>query len=278
LSSATASLRHLVALKVMPTGTPLPNAKQVFEEIGMVLRPLGHYLSPNDWNIKRLARMAEQLVHAAPADGYSALACIIQLTGDSKKAISHIDNAIRLAGDKMFYLSTKVGILCNLGFFSEALDVYRQSAAPERGNMTAAWHRGYLCGAFKTMSSFIPRAKKMQLDLGGLDVDTAVRAANVMEKAGIADEDVARVFDAAGHVLRAHRLFFVGDGLRVKVFDAEDHDAFIEATFDLEASLKDVHQLYQEFVDQVIETILNVPAGLTVSFRPWKQQNERNAA
>jgi hypothetical protein len=65
--------------------------------------------------------------------------------------------------------------------------------------------------------------------------------------------------------------------LRVKVFDGEE-DAFVEFMFDLEGTSQHVHSLYQQFVDQVTANVPVVPSVLTVSFQPWKKQNERNAA
>jgi hypothetical protein len=262
----------------MANGAPQPNVQEVFEQIGATLRRLTRYLPAGDWEVKRLGRLAEQLVNADPAEGHNAIAQVSQMTGDRAKAIHHIDNAIGLAGNKPPFYSAKVAILCNLGYFSEALSIFKHSATPENGNMTKAWRRGYLCGAFRTMSSFLPKAKKMQFDLGGLDLDTAVKAANVMEKSGISDEDITKVLDVAGKVLREHKLFFVGDGLRAKVIEAPEHDAFVEISFDVDASPKETHALYREFVDQLVENVPAAPPALTVSFRPWKQQNERNAA
>jgi hypothetical protein len=263
----------------MANGAPQANSEEVFAEIGAVLRRLTHYLSPGEWDIKRLNKMAEQLLNADEAVGSNALATVWQMTGDRNKAVRHIDNAIEHAGNKPFHVAAKVSILCNLGYFSEALAIFKEYSAPEKGNMTNAWKRGYLCGAFRTMNSYLPKAKKMQFELGALDIDTAVRAANVTEKAGVSDEDVAKVLDVAGAVLRKHKLFFVGEGLRVNVFDTEaDHDPFIEISFDLEVSSSEAHSLYQEFVDQVTQNVPVVPSVVTVSFRPWKQQHERNAA
>jgi hypothetical protein len=261
----------------MPSGAPLPNSEQVFQEIGAVLRRATRYVSSDDWDIRRLNKLAEQLVNADEVEGYNALATLWQLTGDRQKALTYIDKSIRHSSNPGFYVSGKIAILTNLGFFGEALSYFKGWAAPEKGNMTNTWRRGYLCGAFRTMNSYLPKARKMGFDLGGLDIDTAMRAANVMEKAGVTDDEVAKVLDAAGSVLRSQKLFFVGDGLRVKVFDGEE-DAFVEFMFDLEGTSQHVHSLYQQFVDQVTANVPVVPSVLTVSFQPWKKQNERNAA
>jgi hypothetical protein len=261
----------------MPNGAPLPNTEQVFQEISVLLRRATGYVSPDDWDIRRVNKLAEQLVHANEVEGYNALATLWQLTGDRDKALAYIDKAIRYSSNPGFHVSGRVAILTNLGYFSEALSNFKGWAAPEKGNMTNTWRRGYLCGAFRTMNSYLPKARKMGFDLGGLDIDTATRAANVMEKGGVTDEEVAKVLDVAGDVLRTHKLFFVGDGLRVKVFDGEE-DSFVEFTFDLEGTPHGVYSLYQQFVEQVISSVPVLPSVLTVSFQPWKQQDERNAA
>lgn len=263
----------------MSYGVPLPNSLQVFAEISKVVERTTRYLSPSDWDIRRLDKLAEQLDNANKVEGANARAAIWQLTGDRDIALRHIDYAIEHAEHPDFYRTCKVVVLANLGYFSEAAHVFKSSSAPEQGNMTNAWPRGYFCGAFRTMKSYLPKATKMQFDLGSLDIDTAERAANVMEKAGVKDEDVARVLDAAGHVLRSHRLFFVGDGLKTNVYVLEDSgDAFIELSFELDATAKEVHALYREFVDQVTRSVPYIPSVLTVSFRTWTRQNERNAA
>ncbi len=263
----------------MPSGVPQPNSEQVFEEISLVLRRLTRYLPSTDWDVKRLNKMAEQLSNANEVEGANALATIWQMTGDRDKALRYADHAIDHAQNSLFYCSSKLAILSNLGYFSEALSLFKYCSPPEKGNMTNAWKRGYLCGAFRTMKSHLPKATKMGFELGGLDIDTAARAANVMEKAGVSDEDVAKIMDVAGRVLRDHKLFFVGDGLRVSVFNTEaEHDPFIEISFDLDVSSKEAQGLYLEFVDQVTQNVPVVPAVVTVSFRPGKQPHERNAA
>lgn len=262
----------------MAYAAPQPDSERVFAEINAVLTRVTHYVSADSWDIRRLCKLADQLGKANEIEGANALGTIWQMTGDREKAVGYIDYAIANSDDPAFYSCSKISILANLGYFSEALSAFRDCSAPEKGRMTHAWEYGYICAAFRCMKSHLPKANKMKFDLGGLDTDTAVRAANVLEAATVTDEDVARILDVAGSVLRARKLFFVGEGLRMNVREADDSDPLIDITFDVAVSSKEVHAMYQEFVDQALASVPILPAVLSVSFVPWEQANERSAA
>ena len=55
------------------------------------------YFSPDAPEIKSLMLDAKDSIKASPAEAYSAMACVFQLSGDLENAVYHIDNAIKLA-------------------------------------------------------------------------------------------------------------------------------------------------------------------------------------
>jgi Tfp pilus assembly protein PilF len=263
----------------MTAPTPKTKAQTVLEDINNVVTEATHYLAPDDWNVRRLLRLTDELIRVEPATGHSAKGGVYQLTGDVERVNYHDDNAIALAPSDATFDANKCSHLSNLGFFSEAQKYFDRGVNPERGKMTQTWHRGYLCGAFQTMVRHLDKARNnMKLDLEGLDTDTAERAAKVLGKRGASDSDVAEVLDLAGQVLRADSLFFVGPCPCVGVFDHAGHEPFVEITFDLDASTKQVHELYRRFVDLMTEELPATPSPLSVVFRPWKRQHERSAA
>lgn len=255
-----------------------PDSDGVFEEINAFLSRTTHYRSATEFELRLLEKRAKALVNADAAAGHCALACIYQTTGDKDLTLRHIDIAIQNAALKAAFYRSRVGVLCNLGYFSEAQRVFPQAAHPETGQMSNSWKRGYLCGAFRLMKTYLQQARKMAFDLGELDTDTAERAANVLEKAGVTDAKVAETLDVVGKVLRSHKLFFVGLEPSVKVFDKPEHEPFVQYVFDVDTSANMAHHLYREYVDCVAEQNALLPRVLNISFRPWKRQDERNAA
>jgi hypothetical protein len=259
---------------------PIPKLKsvEVIDRVNVILKDLTHFIPEDDLVIRRLLKDAENSIKTNAAMGHAALASVYQLTGNADKARHHSNNAIELASGDYVLLGNKSSILINLGFHSEGLSVYQKSANPELGQMTFVWPQGYACGAFTTMVKHLNRARKMKLDLKGLDVETAEKAAAVLEKTGVSESQVAAALDLIGGVLREHKQFFVGPSPQVTVFNEPGHDPFIRMTYGVALSPSAAHDLYREFIAQVVQAQVPIPSCLSVSVRSSKPEHARQAA
>ena len=261
----------------MISDTPKTIASDLTPLINALVIKTTRYLAPDDMQLRRLIRQAEQLIGADAAQGHSALAALYQLTGDRERTLHHIDNAIQLAPSTLDHLGNKATNLANLGYYSEAQIFFDRAVDPEKGKMTFGWGKGCIYGAFRTMLRHLQRAREMTLELSGLDTEIAERAAAVLEKAGVTDADIAKVLDIFGGVVRQRRLFYAGQAPQVIVFDEIGQEPFIEMVFDFDVPPAEAHKIYLEFVDQVIEKMPAAPSVLSVSCRSWAE-HERSAA
>jgi tetratricopeptide (TPR) repeat protein len=262
----------------MPAPIPKLKSVEVMDRVNAILKDLTAYVPEDNVEIRRLLKDSEASIKVNPALGHAALSVVYQIIGNAEKARYHIDNAIKLAPSEHLLLVNKSSILINLGFYSEALPVYVKSASPESGHMTLAWLQGYVCGAFTTMATHLKKARKMQLDLKGSDVETAERAAAVLEQTGVDERELAGTLDFLGAVLRDHKLFYVGVTPHVVVFNEPDHDPFIRMSYQVAVSPTDSHRIYMEFIERMTTARRTPPSCLSVSVRSHKTQHARQAA
>jgi hypothetical protein len=235
----------------MPAPTPSLKSVEVLAKVNAILAgDVSHFIPEDDATIQRLLRDAARSISANPAYAYAALAGVYQLTGNAEKARYNADNALKLASSEYRLIGHKSSILINLGFCSEALEVYQRGSNPEFGQMTWMWPQGYACGAFNSMVKHLRRARAMQIDLHGLDTETAEKAAAVLEKTGISESQIATALDIIGTVLREHKLFYLGPIPKVTVFDEPGHEPFIHMAYSVGVASSSAHELYQEFVDR----------------------------
>lgn len=101
----------------------------------------------------------------------------------------------------------------NLGHFSEGSSVFRSaltaSALPIRGIARLAISSGLI----GTLDAAPRDAGNMPIAIPANDAALIHRAATILQRRSITDEDVAKWIDHLGAVLRRHRLFFLGSPL-----------------------------------------------------------------
>lgn len=262
----------------MVFGTPRTKGSNVLDRINAVLRETTHYLPREDWNVRQLLHLAEDLVQADPPTGHSAIAAVYQLTGDIDAVRHHSANAIKLAPGEPILSRNYATHLANLGFFSEAQEEFVRIANPERGMMSATWPIGYRSGAFCTMARYLAKARTMELELNGIDVQTAEQAAELLARVDVTDASVAAVLDQVGQVMRDNKLFFVGEGPAVSVWNDPGCSPFIEYVFQFEVPSPDAQRLYLDFIDAMTKSVPAMPDVLSVLFRAWNREHERSAA
>ena len=262
----------------MPAPIPKLKSVDVIDRVNAILKDLTTFVPESDLEVRRLLKDSEDSIKASPALGHAALSSVYQIIGNAEKARYHIENAIKLAPSEYALIGNQSSILANLGFYSEALRVYEKSANPELGQMTWVWPQGYAIGAFSTMVKHLTKARKMELDLKGLDVETAEKCAVVLQKSRVTESQIVAALEFVGSVLRDHKLFFVGPNPRVAVFNEPGQEPFIRMTYGVAVSPSAAHQLYLEFIDRTVKAEVPIPNCLSVSLRSAKPDYASKAA
>lgn len=260
----------------MPTAAPKTQSNQVVDEANALLSAASRYMAEDDFRFLGLARKAQVSTKATPANGHSALSIVYQLSGNEERFRHHIENAIQLSGDPVF-LGNRVAGLVNLGRFSAAQEVFARAIDPVNGQFTTVWPMGYNMGAFHSMRRALEKAKQMNLDLGGLDLDSVLKAADVLDKGGVEEHAIARKLDLMGEVMRENRLFYAGTAPLVTAVAEPGHPVFLQMAFRFEVSDDEAHALYMQFVDRMAERT-DLPEILSVQFLAAAGARERVAA
>jgi len=91
------------------------------------------------------------------------------------------------------------------------------------------------------------------------------RAAAVLDKQGLTQQDVTAWMDLAGEVMRNHHLQWLGDGPLMDVFDDEE-DCSVNYRFMVWATPDEAAKLTFELTEKVVDHDLDLKPGITVSF------------
>lgn len=174
-----------------------------------VLRRRGVFMDKSTFAWAQIKRKCENLCKVEAHDGWCALGMLYTIAGDSDEMKRCFENALKLGGSSKIALNY-LSSLAALGFHQEALARYEVFGKPETGNFSEGFSLAMGSGGFLALQQNIDRATSMGIDMSDLQVDLVESAASMMVRAGITDDHVARHLEAAGEVLRDHKIFDVG--------------------------------------------------------------------
>lgn len=190
------------------------SARQTQDRIQYFLEK-GHYLTRDNMEVRKLARECEALIKTDAAQAYVAYSYLAQLCGEKEEALSAAVNAQKLGGAPGE--EAAICALVNLGWFTEAQPKASLFAAPAKGRFSAAFGLLLAAGSVQETWQFLQGLPKMGIDAPKDMPEFVKEAAAILRAANLPDADVASVLDAAGEVLRANRLLYVGPGPEVSV-------------------------------------------------------------
>jgi hypothetical protein len=204
----------------------------------------GEYANRNDFAMRAILRECNRVRDAEPSLGWSLLGCYHSLLGEAEE----VDRCFRASQDL-----GSIPVACdnyhtnltNLGYFSRAHEFFRTRGHPEGGMFTRMASVAFTSGSIQTFSSFYEKAVAMNIEMPTLPVAKAIRASAVLSAAGVTDEDITRHLDAAGVVLRRHRIFFEDEG-EVEVADEPGLFNGVTCIFRLHRSAEEVFDLNME--------------------------------
>jgi len=249
------------------------SANTLVNEINKLLVDSRNYWSRDNLTFRRLESEARKLLKANAAEGHNVLAQLYTLTGDIDEAIQHVDAAINLRYDSAI-VCNKAGLLVNFGKFQAAQEWFERGAAPERGQFTARWKIGLCAGSFHTLMRFGATARKMELDLDQIDLATVERAVRIFDEDKIDDVRLGAIFDVAGELLREERVFFLGDGPEIFVWDRDAIERHVEVTFRLPVSSRRSIELDKELGRRLF-AVGDFPFSILLHFESGLESDER---
>jgi|ERR1051325_2395270 tetratricopeptide (TPR) repeat protein len=257
---------------------PLTKSDQLVRDINAVLSNASHYMSPEEFWFRRQVAEAEKLKRADFPLGHNVLAQLWALAGDILQAESHINVALNATENDPSLLLNKGAILSNLGYFSRALQPFKEGADPRFGNFTSRWTLGACIGAFQTLREYWQQATRMNLEnISAVDGRLIGRAARVMDEVGLAEEQLSRALDIAGGILREERLFFLGEGAEVSVWDEDALERHLSLNFKLPVPVTTAIQLDEELGHRLFEGSVDLPYRVTIHFESGSPVNEHHA-
>lgn len=251
----------------MIAAEPKTITDELLQKVSGLIGGSSCFLDPNSYDVVCALAEAKKLVKADAFGAHIIYGAIYQGLGDVEKMRYHFDNASKI-GDSVLAFEHKAVAEINLGFFSAAQNLLVRVANPELGFFTRAYRLGVCCGAFQLLRTYTERAISMRIDISGISTSDNLRAAKVLDSAGVSDEDVAAMLDLAGEVFRENALFPMGEP------ELEIDDQGLESShcvylcFDLDLSPVDTARLFDRFADKVARRMSVIPDAFHLSFKP----------
>lgn len=238
---------------------------EVIDQINEVLSK-GTYADPDDFALRAILRDCKRVRDVDPARGWGLLGCYYSVLGDA----AEVDRCFRASQD-LAHLNVVCenyhANLVNLGYFSRAHEFFKSRAHPKSGMFSGMGRVAFSSGSIHTFLSFYETAVAMNLEMPELPAAKAARAAAVLKKAGLSDEHATRHLDAAGAVLRRHKLFHEQD-VRLEVADEPGVFMGVTCIFRLRRSAEEVFELNLELAAEEDEMMVDKSPAFDVLFLP----------
>lgn len=167
------------------------------------------YLCTDDLEYRRILKECEKLIQASPHEGYVAQGMARVLACDEEAAERDFKNAARLSpGDEM--LSAEYAhcqFLVNIGRYSKALPLFRNSARPVVGGFGIRHSIAPALGAVRWLNDAFIEADEMHLEYEStVNRDLIKKSAEFLASINVTDDRLAEIYDLVGDVARDHNV------------------------------------------------------------------------
>lgn len=180
------------------------------------------FIEQTDFGLLRLEDDAKKLAKSDAPEAWRNLALIALMRGNVDAFEQRMANAEKLSNDPVANGLARLCGYTNLSFASKALDLYKKVVDIKHGSLGAAAVSGISIGAFQQIARVMTQARAAQIVLPHAEqMALAEKAAAFLQPRGVSDEMCARVVDAAGEVLRGHRLFWSDLHPKISMNDAD---------------------------------------------------------
>lgn len=253
---------------------PQTTGNELVAELNVLLTSARKYGEVDEVTVKRFEAKAKQLLKVNAVEGHNVLSMLYQLKGDLGRAIEHIDAALNLTTAALLECN-KAAILTNFGKFLEAQRWFASGAKPERGEFTNRWRVGTCSGSWHVLEEFCSTANRLAIDLTDVDQGLIGRVTRLMNENSMTDQDLGRILDVAGSMLRREKIFFVGVGPEVFVWDQDALEKHVSIVFRLPVTTRRAIELDRELGRRLFDEIPDLPFAIMLHFESGLPSNER---
>ena len=235
-------------------------ANELIDNIFLKVGKAHHYLDANTFEFRMFQREAEKLRSADAYMGSIAEAWIHHWAGDIEQARYWLRNAVKNHGLPHRCDLSEAIFLSNLGYFSRAREILLRDELQDWIRSLSSLHVLSIC--FGALIAHPSEWQSAADDEWMADARNAKDYTATMRELNITEAQAAAVMDAAGEVLREHRMFFAGTH---PVIHAADGGMLLQLA--VQASIEEISSMTEEVIDKLIDRELIVP-GLSFSFIP----------
>ncbi|MES2007969.1 MAG: hypothetical protein V4468_03650 [Pseudomonadota bacterium] len=244
---------------------PLTKATEIIDRANAFARAGGPFASRDDLWWRSLKRQVDDVIKIDPGVGWSTYGTIMALVGDVEEMERGFRAALPFAGARPDIITNWLVNKSNLGYYSEALQLSIEYADPKTGYFTDRYPILVRAGGFSAASKFLVRAREMGIEIASLDPERIELAAQLLSRAELSDEDIARHLDIAGTLMREMGHLHVGN----PIVDVQDVDGvFSGVTYVLNMRLgqEDVFELNCALADAEVEKGIKRHPYFDISF------------
>jgi hypothetical protein len=238
---------------------------EVVDKINVLLNSLT-YADPDGDAAREILRDCERVRRSEPAFGWSLLSLYYSVIGEPQEA----DRCFRAsqAWENLLVTSENYhASLSNTGFFSKAHQFFEERGRPESGMFSAMAGNALMSGSIQTFVRYFDMAVLMQMEMPKFQIESARAAAALLERTGVSDEQLTRHLDAAGAVLRHHRLFFQ-EVAELEISDEPDVLIGVTYVFRIKMSSSEVFEMNLELAIAEEEMGIEKSPAFDVVFLP----------
>lgn len=202
----------------MPAIQPATIAARLQTQINDGMSSMKRFRDDSDFQLLRWQEEIGKLKAADPGAAALALALVAHMMGKIDDAESHFAQAEYCGFAPVSIGLGRLSVYANLCFASKALEQYRNFVDIKYMNLSDCVFQGGSCGAFQQAASLMKQAElaKVELTIDGTLVKLT-QAAEALARWPVSDDQCARVIDAAGEVMRGHRLFWQDPAPKISV-------------------------------------------------------------
>ena len=199
--------------------------------------------------------------------GWALLGSYYSALGDAGESERCFVASLRLCKDSVTHANYHTN-LGNLGYFSKAHAHFVEHGRPEAGFLSMMSSFAQTMGSFQTAVAYTKKAEAMGIEPQVSISQSCQKAAEILEREGVSDEQVARHMDAAGEVLRRRKMFY-HDTARIKVANIEGVFVGVTCVFAVTGDPMEVFEMNMELarVEREMDVVKN--AAFDVIFKPF---------
>lgn len=234
----------------MPAIQPATIADRIFTQINQAMAIMTRFYAPTDFVILRWQDELAKLAQADAVEAAIGLAMVAHMMGDLEAVDRYMDQAQDLGGATPRLGLSRLLAYANLGFASKAQTLFCEYIDIKYHNIGELGHVGSGIGAFQQVAKLMKQAElaKLQLNNGAMLAGLS-QAAATLAIWPVSDAQCAQVIDAAGEVMREHRLFWKDTAPQIFT---NPEDAVVSMTLRVDTTPEQASLMSMETIDKLI--------------------------